>query len=69
MPTAKGHRGVSSKSHQGHGDNVIIEENMTNPIRDMQKYGDKSGEEMKGGYAWALRFLLRGFPPLLSRCS
>ena len=31
----------------GHGDNAITEQNMTNPARDRQKYGDPSGETMK----------------------
>ena len=30
----------------GHGDNAVIEQNMTNPARDREKYGDPSGEKM-----------------------
>lgn len=30
----------------GHGDNAVTEQNMTNPARDRQKYGDPSGEKM-----------------------
>lgn len=35
----------------GHGDNAITEQNMTNPSRDREKYGDPSGETMKA-LAW-----------------
>lgn len=35
----------------GHGDNAITEQNMTNPARDREKYGDPSGEKMKA-LAW-----------------
>lgn len=31
----------------GHGDNAVTEQNMTNPGRDREKYGDPSGEKMK----------------------
>ena len=34
----------------GHGDNAVIEQNMTNPDRDRAKYGDTS-ETMKA-LAW-----------------
>ena len=30
----------------GHGDNAVTEQNMTNPARDREKYGDPSGEKM-----------------------
>lgn len=30
----------------GHGDNAVIEQNVTNPARDLEKYGDPSGEKM-----------------------
>lgn len=31
----------------GHGDNATIEQDVTNPAKDRQKYGDPSGEKMK----------------------
>ena len=31
----------------GHGDNAVTEQNLTNPARDREKYGDPSGEKMK----------------------
>ena len=31
----------------GHGDNATTEQDVTNPARDRQKYGDPSGEKMK----------------------
>lgn len=31
----------------GHGDNATTEQDVTNPARDRQKYGDPSGENMK----------------------
>ena len=34
----------------GHGDNAVIEQNVTNPARDREKYGDSS-ETMKA-LAW-----------------
>ena len=35
----------------GHGDNAVTEQNMSNPARDREKYGDPSGETMKA-LAW-----------------
>lgn len=35
----------------GHGENAVTEQNMTNPARDREKYGDPSGEKMKA-LAW-----------------
>lgn len=35
----------------GHDDNAITEQNVSNPARDRQKYGDPSGETMKA-LAW-----------------
>ncbi len=35
----------------GHGDNAVTEQNMTNPARDREKYGDPSGEKMQA-LAW-----------------
>ena len=35
----------------GHGDNAVTEQDMTNPARDREKYGDPSGEKMKA-LAW-----------------
>ena len=35
----------------GHGGNAVTEQNMTNPSRDREKYGDPSGETMKA-LAW-----------------
>lgn len=31
----------------GHGDNAVVEQDMTNPSRDREKYADPSGEKMK----------------------
>ena len=31
----------------GHGDNAATEQDVTNPAKDRQKYGDPSGEKMK----------------------
>lgn len=31
----------------GHGDNATIVQDVTNPARDREKYGDPSGEKMK----------------------
>lgn len=31
----------------GHGDNATTEQDVSNPARDRQKYGDPSGETMK----------------------
>jgi hypothetical protein len=31
----------------GHGENAVTEQDLTNPARDRQKYGDPSGETMK----------------------
>ena len=31
----------------GHGDNATVEQDITNPGRDREKYGDPSGETMK----------------------
>ena len=31
----------------GHGENAITAQDVTNPARDRQKYGDPSGETMK----------------------
>lgn len=36
----------------GHGENAITEQDLTNPARDRQKYGDPSGETMKA-LTWA----------------
>lgn len=30
----------------GHGDNAVIEQDVTNPARDREKYGDPAGEKM-----------------------
>jgi len=35
----------------GHGDNASVEQDMTNPARDREKYADPSGEKMKA-LAW-----------------
>ena len=35
----------------GHDDNAVTEQNMTNPSKDREKYGDPSGEKMKA-LAW-----------------
>lgn len=35
----------------GHGDNAVTEQNMSNPSRNPEKYGDPSGETMKA-LAW-----------------
>ena len=35
----------------GHGDNAITEQDVTNPSRNPEKYGDPSGETMKA-LAW-----------------
>lgn len=35
----------------GHGDNAVTEQDMTNPDRQREKYGDPSGEKMKAA-AW-----------------
>lgn len=35
----------------GHGNNAVTEQNMSNPARDREKYGDPSGEMMKA-VAW-----------------
>ncbi len=35
----------------GHGDNATITQDVTNPSRDREKYGDPSGEKMKA-LAW-----------------
>lgn len=35
----------------GHGDNAATEQDMTNPARNREKYGDHSGETMKA-LAW-----------------
>lgn len=35
----------------GHGDNATIEQDVSNPARDRQKYADPSGETMKA-LAW-----------------
>ena len=35
----------------GHGDNAVIEQDVTNPARDREKYGDPSGEKMLAA-AW-----------------
>lgn len=31
----------------GHGDNAATEQDVTNPVRDRQKYADPSGEKMQ----------------------
>ena len=31
----------------GHGDNAVTEQDVTNPARNREKYGDPSGETMK----------------------
>lgn len=35
----------------GHGDNAVIEQDMSNPSRNPERYGDPSGETMKA-LAW-----------------
>lgn len=30
----------------GHGDNAVVEQDVTNPARDRERYGDPSGEKM-----------------------
>ncbi len=35
----------------GHGENAVVEQNVTNPARDREKYGDPSGERMLAA-AW-----------------
>ena len=35
----------------GHGDNAITEQDVTNPARDRERFGDPSGETMKA-LAW-----------------
>ena len=47
----------------GHGDNAVIEQNMTNPDRDRAKYGDTS-ETMKA-LAWMGKNDVQMSPPSL----
>ena len=55
----------------GHGDNATTEQNMSNPGRDREKYGDPSGEKMKA-LAWMGKKTVElgiPFPPFLYLCS
>ena len=55
----------------GHGDNATIEQDITNPGRDREKYADSSGETMKallwmGKNTVEVRKYLRPFSNILS---
>lgn len=58
----------------GHGDSATIEQDVTNPARDRQKYGDPSGEKMKalvwmgkGSVKVGLYIRFKAFLPLYGR--